>query len=78
MLRKLIFACVAGLGLQACVEPSIESANERGVIVKDANDATGASALKIADDYCHKHGRVAKLAGTDALAGHIAFTCVAP
>jgi hypothetical protein len=78
MLRKLILAGVAALSLQACVEPSIESANEHGVIVKDANDPTGSSALKLANDYCQKHGRVAKLAGTDALAGHIAFTCVAP
>jgi hypothetical protein len=78
MLRKLTIICLAALCLEACVEPTIESGNEHGVIVKDANGANGASALKIANDYCNKHGRVAQLAGTDVLANHIAFTCVAP
>jgi hypothetical protein len=78
MFQKLTLTCLAALCLQACVEPTVESGNEHGVIVKDASGANGASALKIANDYCQTHGRVAKLAGTDVLASHIAFTCVAP
>jgi hypothetical protein len=77
LLCGVALGCVA-FSLQGCVQPEIESANERGVILKYANGTNEAAAFKMADSYCHEHGRVAQISGTDVLYNHIVFACVTP
>lgn len=77
-LRTLAIGCVVVLGLQGCATPQIASANERGGIVKFANGTNEDAAFKLADAYCHQHGRVAQITGTDAIYNRIMFACVEP
>jgi hypothetical protein len=76
--RELTICSVAALGLLGCMEPQIEAANERGVVLNYANRTNEAAAFKIADSYCREHGRVAQTTGTNFAYNHLAFACVAP
>ena len=79
--RRFLALMVCGLmppALQGCVEPQIEAANDRGVIVKYANSSNSSTAFQIADAYCRQHGRVARANGANFVYNHLAFACVEP
>ena len=57
---------------------SLSAANERGGVISHVSGWDRDKAFKLADDHCHKYGRVARVSGTDALDGTMTFDCVAP
>lgn len=73
----MAFATGIAFGLQAC-QAGLLTGNERGGIVEHVTGMTEAAAFKIADDHCHKFGRVARVSGLDVVFNRLMFDCVAP
>ena len=75
-MKKLLGALGAVLVLAGC--SSLTAANERGGVISHVSGLDRDKAFKLADDHCHKYGRVARISGENGLDGTMTFDCVAP
>lgn len=57
---------------------SLTAENERGGIISHVSGLDRDKAFKLADDSCHKYGRVARISGTNTLDSTMTYDCVAP
>lgn len=71
-----VFLILSLLALGGC--SSLTAANERGGILSHVTGFDRDKAFKMADDHCHKYGRVARISGTNELDNSMTFDCVAP
>jgi hypothetical protein len=63
------------LALVGCA-PSLTGANERGGMVSHVGGWNRAESLALADEHCHKFGRLARISGTSPMDSMITFDCV--
>ena len=79
MIRRLMAMCLLAfpIATQGC-SPQVIASNERGGIISHVTGLTQADAFKLANDHCHKFGRVAQVTNTDVIYNRMTFACVEP
>lgn len=70
-----VVAFVVLLSLAGCA-PQLKGASEAGGIITHSTAGSASRSFKLAQDYCAKSGKQARVSGKDVLDSTLTFDCV--